>query len=293
MPTLNAVITKLDDVEESLRGFYVEKDGKFSLQVSGVKTQADVDAVTRALANERTEHGKTKGKVTTLTEQVQAWTDAAGDGITPDKLKTNMEKLGTLEGASQPELTKNFQGLVQAEVAKIVDGRIKSETTKLQRQLDTAQAKITEQTGAITQFTQKDEQRTVFDQVRGAIEAAKVRPDAVMPLARLANGELKLVDGKVQTEDGRDAAQWVEDQKKVTPFFWPAAKGTGAEGSGAPGGVDSKDNPFTLPNHNMTKISALVGSNPAEAAKLAEQAGVPKDAAGNFIWHKPPPAAAK
>lgn len=293
MPILNAVIAKLDDVEEAFRGFYVEKDGKFALQVNGVKTQADVDAVTRALQNERTEHTKTKGKVTTLTETVQSWVDAAGEGATPESVKATIEKVGTLEAAGGPEITKNFQSMVTAEVNKIVDGRVKSETTKIQRQLDAANTKLTEQGSTITNYVQKDERRTVVDAVRGAADAAKVRGEAIPDILAIAAGELKLVDGKVVTEDGRDPAQWFEDRKKVSPYFWPVAKGAGAAGGDGLPGVDSKDNPFAFGNHNMTKISALVGSNPSEAAKLAAAAGVPKGADGNFIWHQRPAAPQK
>lgn len=293
MAILQAVIAKLDDVEESLRGFYVEKDGKFALQVNGVKTQADVDAVSRALQNERTEHGKTKAKVTTLTEAVQAWTDAAGENGTPETVKATIEKVGTLEAAGGPEITKNFQNMVQAEVAKIVDGRIKSETTKYERQLAAANTKITELTTNVTDYRAKDDRRTVVDAVRGAADNAKVRGEAIPDILAIAAGELKLVDGKVVTEDGRDPAQWFEDRKKVSPYFWPVAKGAGAGGDDGLPGVDAKDNPFTYANHNMTKISAMVGSNPSEAAKLAAAAGVPKGADGNFIWHQRPAAPQK
>lgn len=293
MPILNAVIAKLDDVEEALRGFYVEKDGKFALQVSGVKTQADVDAVTRALANERTEHGKTKAKNSTLTETVQAWVDAAGENGTPETVKATIEKVGTLEAAGGPEIAKNFGAMVTAEVNKIVDGRVKSANTALQRQLDAANTKLTEQGTTITTYVQKDERRSIVDQVRGSCDAARVRPDAIPDILAIAGGELKLVEGKAVTEDGRDAAQWLEDRKKVSPYYWPAAKGAGAGGGDGLPGVDSKDNPFAFGNHNMTKISALVGSNPSEAAKLAAAAGVPKGADGNFIWHQRPAAPAK
>lgn len=293
MPILNAVIVKLDDVEEALRGFYVEKDGKFVLQVNGVKTQADVDTLTRSLQAERSDHVKTKAKVTTLTETVQAWVDAAGENGTPETIKSTMEKVSTLEAAGGPEITKNFQAMVTAEVNKIVDGRVKSETTKLQRQLDASNTKVTELTGNVTEYKAKDDRRTVIDAVRGAADNAKVRVEALPDILAIAGGELKLVDGKVITEDGRDPSQWFEDRKKASPYFWPAAKGAGAAGSDGLGSVDSKDNPFTPANHNMTKISALVNSNPTEAAKLAAAAGVPKGADGNFIWHQKPAAAAK
>lgn len=293
MAVLAAIIAKLDEVAEPLRDFYVAKDDKFVLQVNGVKTQADVDAVQRALVNERTEHGKTKAKVTTLGEQVQAWTDAAGEGATPETIKAGMEKLGTLEAAGQPDVLKNMDAVVNDRVNKVVEGRIKSETQKLTRTLETANAKINELTGTVGTFVQKDERRSVVDAVRGAAEAAKCRTDAMGDLLSIAAGELKIVDGKVQTEDGRDPVAWLEDRKKVSPYFWPAAKGAGAGGSDGVGGVDSKDNPFAYANHNVTKIGQLVNSNPAQAAKFAEAAGVPKNPAGVFIWHQRPEAPAK
>lgn len=52
MPKLKQVVEKIEDVEEGLREYYVEKDGKFYLD-SDAPTPADMDALRKNLANAR------------------------------------------------------------------------------------------------------------------------------------------------------------------------------------------------------------------------------------------------
>lgn len=42
-----------NDIPQGAEGFYSEKDGKFTLNVNGVKTQSDVDSLSDALSKER------------------------------------------------------------------------------------------------------------------------------------------------------------------------------------------------------------------------------------------------
>src|SRR3954469_682200 len=52
MPKLKQAVEKIEDVEEGLREYYVEKDGKFYLD-SDAPTPADMDALRKNLANAR------------------------------------------------------------------------------------------------------------------------------------------------------------------------------------------------------------------------------------------------
>lgn len=285
MAMLKAILAKLDEVEEPFRGLYTQRGDKFEFTgVEGLKTQADIDRQLAANQKVRTDLAKAVGDLKTANDKLVAWGD-----LTPEDVTAKMEKLATLEaGNSVPELAKNFETTVNARVAAVVEGKVKTETAKLQRTIDTLTGELTTSKTAVAAFETKDNTRTVHDAVRAAATAAKVLPEAIPDLLAIAGGELKLVDGKPQTEDGRDPTAWLEDRKAKTPYLWPTAQGTGARG--ANGEPIAGDNPFTPKNHNMTKISQLVASNPTQAAKFAEQAGVPKDAAGNFQWHVAPPA---
>jgi hypothetical protein len=59
---IKAIIDKLEDADEKHRDLYVEKNGKYEIQVEGMKTQGDVDRLTSALEKERTDHKGVKKK---------------------------------------------------------------------------------------------------------------------------------------------------------------------------------------------------------------------------------------
>ena len=58
-------LDSLDGLPEEVAKEYVEKDGKFVIQVEGMKTQEDVNRVQNALNAERTAHTALKEKVKT------------------------------------------------------------------------------------------------------------------------------------------------------------------------------------------------------------------------------------
>ena len=285
---IKAILADIGEVDEKYRDLYTQKGDKWELTgVEGIKTQADIDRLNGSLTKERTDHAKTKADFKTATDKLAAWED-----MDPEDIKTKLEKLGTFEAAGAPEITKNFSAVVAAEVAKVVDGRVKSETNKLQRQLDEANNKLGTLSTENQTFKQREDTRTVHDGIRAAAVAAKVLPEAIPDLLLVAGQELKLTDGKVLTEDGRDPVQVIEDYKAKRPYFWPAAKGAGGQGGGQ-GGDLTGENPFKREGWNQTKIAQLVQKDPAKAARLAEAAGVPKDANGNLKYHVMPPAPSK
>lgn len=286
MPALKAILADIGEVDEKYRDLYTQRGDKWHFSgVEGIKTQADIDSLNNALTKERNEHKTTKEQLKTSNDKLAVWAD-----LDPEDITAKLEKLSTFEAAGAPDITKNFQSVVQAEVAKVIDGRIKSETSKLQRQLDEANGKVTSLSTENSTFKTREATRTVHDGIRAAAVAAKVLPEAIPDLLLVAGQELKLTDdGKVLTEDGRDPTQVIEAYKEKRPFYWPAAKGAGGLGNGLGGGVDG-ENPFKRDGWNQTKIAQLVQKDPARAARLAEVAGVPKDAQGNFKYHVMPAA---
>lgn len=293
MTPLKAILAKIDEVDEKYRDLYTEQGGKWILTgVEGIKTQKDIDALQLAAKKEREDHAATKLLLKTANEKVTAWED-----LNPEEVKAKLEKLETLEaGNSVPELAKNFETTVQQRVKDVLDGKVRSETVKLQRTIDELKGKLGEAEGQITGFVSQNNTRTVHDAVRAAAVASKVLPEAVADLLLVAGSELKLDEsGKVITADGRDPATWLEDRKAKTPYLWPQARGTGSgNGHDDPslGAFSGKNNPFSRDGWNMTKAAQLVASNPAQADKLAEVAGVPKGPDGKFQYHVMPAKAA-
>lgn len=286
---LKAILAKIDEVDEKYRDLYTEQGGKWVFTgVEGVKSQADIDRINAALVKERKDHSDTKVSLKTATDKVAEY-----DGLEPADVKVKLEKLGTLEAAGAPDITKNFAAVVATEVNKVVEGRVKSETNKLQRDLTEAQTKLNSLTGENQTYKTREDTRTVHDGIRAAAVAAKVLPEAIPDLLLVAGQELKLADGKVLTEDGRDPVQVIEDYKAKRPYYWPVAQGAGGRG-GQQGDTtfDGKANPFARATWDMTTAGQLLKADPTKAAKLAEIAGVPKGRDGNFQWHVMPPAKA-
>lgn len=258
-------IEKLEDVAEGLRDYYKEKDGAWYLQVDGAKTQADIDRQLAANQSERTAHTATKAKLKDAETKLQAWGE-----LDPDDVTTKLEKLTTLEASGSNPKAAEIQQLIETGVGN----RIKGETTKLQRTIDKLTGErdeaVAKAGGLETQITL----RGIDDTVRTAAMAANVLPAAIPDLTLLARSAFKLVDGKAQTEDGRDPVQWLEDRKKTAPYLWAPAKGAGGQGGGdGPGGIVAGDNPWSYAGWNVTKQGQVLTKDRAQATKLAEQAG--------------------
>jgi len=289
MPALKAILATIDEVDEKYRDLYTERSGKWEFTgVEGLKTQADVDRLQAGSVRERTDHKATKDALKVANDKLALWGD-----LVPDDVTAKLEKLETYEtGDKVPELAKNFEATVKSRVDQVLAGKVLAETTKLTRELNETKTKLGESERSVGDYLTRENTRTVHDAIRAEATKAKVLPEAVPDLLLVASQDLKLVDGKVVTEDGRDPAAVMEDYKTKRPYFWPQAQGAGGRG-GMGGGLDVGDNPFRRDVWNQTKIGQLVKSDPTRAAKLAEQAGVPKNQDGTFKYHVMPAAPTK
>lgn len=72
--------------------------------------------------------------------------------------------------------------------------------------------------------------RTIGEEVREAARASHVRDEAINDVLTFAAADLKVVDGKLQTADGRDGAAWLDDRKASSPYLWPAARRSFGDG---------------------------------------------------------------
>jgi NADH dehydrogenase/NADH:ubiquinone oxidoreductase subunit G len=288
---LKAVLASIDEVDEKYRDLYTQRGDKWEFTgVEGLKTQADVDRQLAANQKVRTDLTAANTALKAANDKLAVWED-----LDPEDVKVKLEKLQTFEaGGNVPELLKNFDVAVNTRVQQVVDAKVKAETNKLTRQLDEAKTKLNETAQLVQTFETKDTQRTIQDAVRAAAAAAKVLPEAVGDLLIVAAQDLKVVDGKVQTEDGRDATTIIDEYKQKRPYFWPKSVGAGGTGGNEGLGLGAgQENPFSRKGWNMTKAGEILRTNPAQAQKLAEAAGVPKNGDGTFKFHVMPPAADK
>lgn len=198
-----------------------------------------------------------------------------------DARKQAEDKLKTSEAALSAANAKLAEAATLANpnaagVAKLVTDSAKAlaakETASLQQRVAELESSLAESKKSGEALLGQLASRTISEEVREAARTAHVRPEAINDVLTFAAADLKVVDGKVQTQDGRDVAAWLEDRKASSPYLWPTARGAGARGGNHEGGsVFTGNNPFAPETFNLTEQSRLVQSQPELAKRLQAQ----------------------
>jgi hypothetical protein len=257
--SLAATVDSLDGVPEALHGFYVERDGKFHLSVTGLPAQGDVTRLTEALRKERQDHNTLKDRVKLL-----------GDRRIEDVV-ADLDRIPELE-ATQGQIDDD-------KVNTLVEARIKARLGPVERERDQLKGQVAEKDKVIEGHTAKDRTRTIHDRVREDAVKAKLLPEAVEDALLLADRIMEVDEaGNVVTKDnvgvtpGIAPSVWLTDVQKTRPHWWGPSQGGGAGGNRG-GGGDTNKNPFTHENWNMTEQGALVQADRAKAEQMAKAAG--------------------
>lgn len=267
---LKAIIAKLEDVEESHRGFYKADGDKFVLQVEGMKTQADIDRVMTSLTKERGDHEKTKTALTTAQTTLQTF-----EGLDPNDIPA---KLAELEQLKATVGTTPDQKKIDEMVASRVNAELKTKVGPLERTIQTLKSQNGELTKNVETLNGTITSGKIGDQLRSEALKAGMAGPAIDDFVSLAAKGFKLDDtGKAITEDGFDVATYIGDQKKARPHFWPTGNGAGGSGSDGKGG-HTGPNPFSKKTFNLTEQGKLTTSNPELAAQLKTAAANEKAA---------------
>jgi hypothetical protein len=259
---LEAVRDSIDDLPEALQGEYVQgADGKFVLQVNGMKPQADFDRVQNALTKERSDHGALKQRIK--------------ENFGEEKFEDIHAKLDRI-----PELEAAAEGKIDDEkMNQLVEGRVKTRLAPVERERDQLKTQVAEKDQKIGELTDKERRRTIRDAVREAAKAAKVTDEAIDDALLLGDTvfEVREDDGKVVVKDGTAFTQGIEpsvlftDLQSKKPHWFGQSSGGGAGGNRGGGGVTK--NPFTYDGWNLTEQGQLMNSDPSKADQLARSAG--------------------
>lgn len=259
--SIAAVVDSLEGVPEALHAFYVEKDGKFQLQVSGAAPSPDVARLTEALRKERNDHNQLKDRVKLLGER------------RIEDVVTDLDRIPELEAAAAGNLDED-------KINGIVEGRIRSRLAPVERERDGLKGQIADKDKTIGEFQAKERTRTIHDKVREEAVKAKLLPEAVDDALLLADRIMEVEEGtgRVVTKDnvgvtpGIEPSVWLTDVQKTRPHWWGPSQGGGAGGNRG-GGGDATQNPFTHDNWNLTKQGDLVRQDRAKADQMAKAAG--------------------
>lgn len=288
MAILKPLYDEQDDIPAAHRELFTEKNGKWELTgiEGGLKTSADVERLQKSLKAAQDDNRKLKA-------DLQPWQQLGK----LDELQTKLDRIGELEALIEAGKGADEKKLEEL-VAKRLEGKIKSTTAPLERQLRQLAEERTALLAERDALVGEKKQRTVRDSIREAALAKDVnlRPEALEDALLLGERVFEITDdGKVLTRDnvgvtpGVDAKAWLQDLRDKRPHWWPESVGggsRGARGGGAPGGAD---NPWSYEGWNLTKQGQFLREHGAEKSKkAAEAAGTsvggprpkPKTAAG-------------
>ena len=257
---LKAVVESLNDVPEHFHEAYVERDGKYFLDVIGIKTDADIARIQATLSAEREAHKKTKEAFKVL------------DGYDLTDVVTKLDKYGELE------LLAEGTKVDEAKLNEMVEKRIVNRLTPIEREKNRLSELAKDLEGKVGQYQQQAKIRNIHDSLREACLAAKVRPEAIDDVLLLGERVCDYDEalGKTVTRDnvgvtpGVEPTVWLSEIQAKRPHWWGDTVGTGADGSGSAGGGA---NPFTFENWNLTEQGRLVTANPGKAEQMAKSAG--------------------
>lgn len=254
-----AIVENLDEVDEKYRDLYTKKGEKYELtEVTGVRTQADVDRIQTALTKERNDHKKVKETLSKF------------DGLNPEEVREKLDKFPELEALATGKVDDK-------KIDDLVETRIKSRLAPIEREKGELVKKTQLLEGQIQEFTTREKRSKVNDAIRSAATKAKLLPEAIDDAILLGsqvldldeNGEVRVRENTSFT-NGIDPAVWLSEVQAKKPHWWAPSSGGGARGSG---GNNSGSNPFSHDGWNMTEQGKLYKENPTRAAEMAKSAG--------------------
>ncbi|WP_315729811.1 hypothetical protein [Bradyrhizobium sp. SZCCHNRI2010] len=298
MDMLKAVVTDINTVEEAHRPFYVEKNGKFVLNV----TPADgfeldnVQGLKTALGAER-------NNVAVLREQLKPY-----EGLDATSARTALERIAAF-GEITPDAAKSAIETAQRlsaldpakEAEKIANEKLETAKAQLAAQFGVEKAELSTKITSYEQTIQGLTGQLQGLMREGAIKAevAKANPlDDARDAIELLAGQFvrtKVADGKyvVEVIDGNGNPR-MKDYLNNVPFtvadllseireskpalFKPDDKrGIGVQpnsGGTPPSNHGVKENPWAKETRNLTQQMVLIKTKPEVAKQLAAQAGV-------------------
>lgn len=243
------VIDKLEDVPEGARAAYVEKDGKFRLDVE----IEDTAGLKSALQKER---DLAKASAKSLKELQEQFT-----GIDPVKVREMMQRLDNDGEAAL---------IAAGKIDEVVSRRTEKLQKELQKQVDAAHNEAQSAAERANKFSQ----RVLDNHIRMAATKAGLHVHAIDDALFRARSMFSLNDDGEAIQLGSDGtvvlgkdgktpfspAEWLEGMKETAPHWFPNGSSGGGGGKGGKGGAGAKD---------LSHLSPTARINAAREAKAA------------------------
>jgi hypothetical protein len=260
---LKALYASQDDIPENFRDLYEERGGSYHLtKIEGIKTDADVSRLQRALNEEKAARAQLK----------QQYDGFFGERK-PEDIQSILDRVPELEAAAAGKLDDE-------KLNGIVETRLNTKLAPVARERDTYKTKLTEAEQRLASYEARERQRTVHDKVREAASKLKVLDTAQEDVLLLAERVFEINDdGSVTVKDGVGTTPgvapdvWLTEMQAKRPHWWPASAGGGARGGGA-GGGGFASNPWSADGWNMTEQGRVLREMGREKAdQMARVAG--------------------
>ena len=255
---LKAILDSLEGIPEELQSEYTETDGKFYLQVEGMRPQADVDKLSRSLSAARKDAATYKQRLSLFGEK------------SVEDVLAELDRIPELELAAKGKLDDDA-------INEIVETRLKTRVAPIERENKQLRTSNEELTTQVSGFVAKERRRQIQDAVRSAATELKVLPAAVEDALLYGDRILtitednQIVVNEEQDGAGLSAKDWLADMKQKKPHWWGTSSGGGA--SGNRGGLGSGSNPWAKGSWNLTEQGRIYREDPARAESLAKAAG--------------------
>ena len=213
--SLKTVLNTLDGLDDGIKKEYVEKDGKFYLDIDGSLSHTEeVARIKRALDHEKNDHKATKAK--------NRLYSSFG---TPEEIQSRLDSLEELE-------LKKGEGETEAEFQKRVDSMVEIRQKKFDRIKEELEQTLAEKNNVITNLTLKARERLLEDEVR-KYTVGEINPKAERNFLIIAKSSLLFNEetNSFETKDGVSVKDWVSNEIMENEYLAPANDGIGANGS--------------------------------------------------------------
>ena len=225
----------LDKIPEDKRGLYVEKNGKYRIDVD-----EDLDGLKSSVAAARGDAKKEREAKAALEARIKEY-----EGL--PEASALREMLKKLDGDDEAAMIR------RGEIDKVVERRTQKLLEAHQKELKAKEDEL----GKYDSTLKKYRDRVLSDHIRAAAAKAGVHPTAVDDAILAASRVFSLDDeaNAVQLEDGKPVLatggkpyspeHWMEEMKEKKPHWFPGGNtGGGASGSGAGGAKTIKRSAF-------------------------------------------------
>ncbi|MGJ4945077.1 hypothetical protein ACQR1W_31240 [Bradyrhizobium sp. HKCCYLS1011] len=295
MDMLKAVVTDINTVDEAHRAYYVEKNGKFFLNVTpaegfelddvkGLKTALGAERNNVAVLKEQLKpyEGLDAGAARTAIERVAAFGD-----ITPDAARTAVE---TAERLSKLDPAKEADRIA-GEKFEALKGQLTAQWTLRETELNT---QVKNATATVESLTGQLQTIMADSQIKSEVAKANPLDDARDAVELLVSKFVKtsMKDGKVVVEvldtNGNPRIKDVngtpftvadlvaEIRESRASLFKPEEKrglGTQPGTHGNPPAGGGQTNPWLKDSWNITQQMLLMNTKPELAKQLKQAAG--------------------